>query len=179
MKTEALFDIAGVSNENYEWHRIREILDYNAATGVFRWRVDMSSNIKAGMTTGSRTKKGYLLIRAERRTYLAHRLAWFWMTGRWPKEQIDHRNRKKDDNRWDNLREATNSENHLNRGPNSNNTSGFKGVSLNSKIGKYEAYLTVHGQRRFLGYHDTPELAHAAYASEISRVSPAFGRITP
>lgn len=159
-----------------EWYRIRSLLDYDQLSGAFRWRVNVG-NVKAGSVTGSKTKKGYLLIRADKKAHLAHRLAWFWMTGQWPAHQIDHRNLKKDDNRWKNLRQATNADNHLNRGKNRNNTSGYKGVSFDKKTGRYAAYLNSKGKKhRFLGYFDFPEEAHAAYTAAMAEISPEYGR---
>ena len=158
-----------------EWRLVRTMLNYDPETGVFTWNCDVS-NVKAGSRTGSKTKKGYLLIRLNKKQYLAHRLAWFWMTGIWPAGLIDHKNTDKTDNRWGNLRQASNSDNLLNRGRNSNNSSGFKGVSFDKSAGKFAAYLTVKGQRKHLGYYETPEAAHAAYAGAIRDASPEFAR---
>jgi len=159
-----------------EWKRTRALLDYDPLTGFFRWRVNVA-NVKSGTITGSKTKKGYLLIRVDKKARSAHRLAWFWMTGKWPEIQVDHRNLKKDDNRWDNLRLATNADNHLNRGKNRNNTSGFKGVSFDKKAAKYAAYLNVKDKKRqFLGYFETPQEAHVAYTAALAKASPDFGR---
>jgi hypothetical protein len=101
--------------------------------------------------------------------YYAHRLAVFYMTGEWP-DQVDHKNGG--DNSASNLRACTQSQNLANRGMNKNNTSGYKGVSFDRKKGRYCAYLTVNLRRRFLGYFDAAEDAHAAYRSAAER---AFG----
>lgn len=159
-----------------EWFLVREMLHYDPITGVFTWKKDVG-NVKAGAVAGSKVKKGYLLIRLRRKQYLAHRLAWFWMTGEWPKTLIDHKNTNKTDNRWLNLRQASNSENLLNRGRNANNTSGFKGVSLNKSNGRFEAYLTIQGKRKHLGYYDIPEEAHKSYIAAIHQANPEFARI--
>src|SRR3569623_1263526 len=158
-----------------EWKRLRDHLQYDPSTGAFRWRVNIC-NVKAGAIAGSRVKKGYLHIRFDKKSYLAHRLAWFWMTGVWPANHIDHKNGKRHDNRWNNLRSATNAENLLNRGMNRNNTSGFKGVSFDKRVGKYSAYLTVQRKRKFLGYFERPDIAHLAYQPALEKASPEFGR---
>jgi hypothetical protein len=85
------------------------------------------------------------------------------MTGSWPVKKIDHRDTNRGNNRWLNLREATNSENGCNRAAPSSNTSGSKGVSWYSPRGKWRAAITVHGRQRCIGYFDKKEDAAAAY----------------
>lgn len=80
-----------------------------------------------------------------------------------PDQLVDHRNRDPLDNRRSNLRIATRSKNGMNRGAQANNTSGFKGVSLHAKTGRWRAYITVDKKTKHLGLFPTPELAHAAY----------------
>ena len=103
-------------------------LDYDPETGFFTWVGDTGNQYR-GTRAGSIEKKGYRQIEAEGFRYMAHRLAWFLMTGSWPKHQIDHINGIKDDNRWCNLREATNAENKRNAGRRADNTSGYKCVT--------------------------------------------------
>ena len=93
--------------------RLKEVLGYDAKTGVFVWRYvrkGMSSNrsLVAGMP---RKVRGYRYIRIDGQLYAAHRLAWLYIHGRWPVDQIDHINGIRDDNRLVNLREATNGQN--------------------------------------------------------------------
>ena len=85
------------------------------------------------------------------------------MKGEWPKEDIDHKNNIRDDNRWTNLREAKNSINQENlHKPYKNNRSGFLGVSIDN--GKYyAAKIQVNKKQYRIGIFHTPELAHAAY----------------
>ena len=86
-----------------------------------------------------------------RKTYKAHRLAWFYVYGEWPKDMIDHKNGIPWDNSINNLREADKVLNGINREKPRNNTSGYKGVSYNKKEKKYKAYITVDKQRIELG----------------------------
>jgi hypothetical protein len=86
------------------------------------------------------------------------------MTGEWPKNQIDHKNGVKDDNRKANLRPATNKENQQNvRRARCNNASGFLGVSFHRKLAKYSAQIYVDGKKKHLGYFISPRTAHEEY----------------
>lgn len=95
-----------------ELHRL---LDYNRETGVFTWRVNRAGRARAGSVAGSIDSSGYRQIEVFQKAYLSARLAWFYVTGEWPKEQIDHCDVDPLNDRFDNLREATRSENIVNR----------------------------------------------------------------
>jgi len=110
---------------------------------------------------GSLNGVGYIDIGIDGKIYRASRLAWLYMTGEWPQKTVDHENLLKIDNRWENLREAGASKNGANRRKLKNNTSGFKGVAVNR--GKWSASIRVGYKSIWLGRHDTPEEAHAAY----------------
>lgn len=94
---------------------------------------------------------GYIYIRIEGKSYRAHRLAWLYMTGDWPSDQIDHINRTRGDNRWGNLREATQAQNKINANAPANNTSGHTGVAWNAKRGRWHSYISVGGKKITLG----------------------------
>lgn len=94
----------------------------------------------AGEIAGSINRDGYVLIRVYRKLYLAHRLAWLYMTGKEPKNLVDHIDRNPGNNKWDNLREATYSQNEMNRGPAYCNRTGIKGV-MPTKHGTYRAFV--------------------------------------
>ena len=119
--------------------RLHELLDYDPATGTFRWTVVRKHN-RAGKVAGTSHNGGYWSIRIDGIRYLAHRLAIFYMTGLWPIEG-DHHNRNKRDNRAANLRPATRSQNAANAGMPCNNTSGVKGVSFNRAAQKWVVYV--------------------------------------
>lgn len=148
---------------------VRRQLRYDPASGQFVWLVKSARNIIVGQRAGTRLSTGYILIRINGESYSAHRLAWLYMTGEWPAEHIDHKNRQRDDNRWSNLRKASVSQNHLNSRLKATNTTGLKGAwPLPS--GRYYSQF----QRRYLGSFDTPEGAHAAYMAAATKHHPQF-----
>lgn len=132
--------------------RLREVLHYDPDTGEFRWRIKGSARRR---TVGSRRKRGYIQIGIDGRSYQAHRLAYLWMIGVWPSEQVDHINRNPSDNRWSNLRAATHSENARNHNLNRNNTSGANGVHFEPKTQKWRVRLN----QQYYGLFATKEEA--------------------
>lgn len=154
--------------------RLREVLDYDPATGVFTWREKSApdSRIRPGTVAGY-VQHGYRLINVDNRQYRAHRMAWLYVHGEWPTDDIDHINGVRDDNRIANLREATRSENLQNqRRARRDNRSGFLGVSANGK--RWKAEIIEGVRRQHLGTFDTPGEAHEAYLAAKRRLHPFF-----
>lgn len=139
---------------------IREILSYDALTGLFTWRVSKGRRVRAGGRAGS-LDDGYVVIRINGKKYRAHRLAWLWTHGHWPARLLDHRNREPSDNRLVNLRLATDSQNQANSSRQVNKT-GFRGVKRTID-GTYAAYICVDRRRMYLGTFKTSGQAHDAY----------------
>lgn len=155
--------------------RLREILAYDPETGVFTWKVRTANCVRVGDVAGSFDDKGYIKIKIDGRMHKAHRLAWLYVHGVWPKSGIDHVNSVRDDNRSANLREATQAENMQNeRVSRSNNKTGFLGVA--PSYGKFQAQIWVGGKKMHIGTFDTPEEAHAAYLAAKREFHP-FGTI--
>ncbi len=151
--------------------RARLLLAYNIDTGVIIWRVRAThSRAPAGSKAGCLAKDGYLIIGIIGRLYLAHRIAWFLHYGRWPVDQVDHRNGVRDDNRIENLRECSNMENKQNGKLRIDNTSGYIGVSYNRSRGKFISQIKYGGSHFNLGYFDSPEKASAAYLKAKKRL---------
>lgn len=140
------------------------LVRYSKTTGRFTSRVDRpNKGIEAGDEIGSISKQsGYWRISLQGRVYQAHRLAWFYVTGKWTAVHIDHRNTVRSDCRWRNLREATRKGNNQNlRTAQRNNTTGFLGVSRDRD--RFRATIMFDRKRVNLGSFSTPEEAHAAY----------------
>lgn len=154
--------------------RLRELLDYDPATGIFTWRVTHWPAV-AGSAAGYIDGAGYHRITVDRVNYYAHHLAWFYVTGEWPDDEIDHRNCERDNNRFANLREATSSQNKWNTRIRRDNTSGFKGV--NKAAGRWRAQIQHAGRQRHLGYFGTATEAHAAYCAAALERDPEFARL--
>jgi hypothetical protein len=91
--------------------RLRKVLSYAPTTGIFRWKVSAGSRAPGGAIAGAKNGRGYHQIRIGGRPYSASRLAWLYMTGKWPTSEISYVNGKPSDTRWANLREATSSQN--------------------------------------------------------------------
>lgn len=143
--------------------RLRELLHYDPETGLFTRIVAVTGRFgRVGRVCGSPDKKGHIYITVDCEKYAAHRLAWLYVHGVWPVEQIDHINRARDDNRIANLREATAKINTQNTSkPKNGNTTGYLGVS---RLGKrFRAKISADGVLLQLGIYETPEQAHAAY----------------
>lgn len=147
--------------------RLREILDYCPSTGVFSWRVPSGrwGRIKAGSAAGSPNHYGHLRISINGTSYYAHRLAWLYVTGEWPVNDIDHINSNRADNKFVNLRDVAHRTNAENRSrAHRNKASGLPlGVSLDRRDGAFRADITVDGKAISLGRFCDPVEAHNAY----------------
>ena len=142
-------------------------LTYEPSSGILRWKRDetgygSNGKVKSGHTAGYRSQIGYIYVTIGQIPYLGHRIAWILMTGSWPDHQIDHINGIRDDNRWENLRQASKRENQRNRRAQINNKLGLKGVTL-ARSGRYRANICINGKQTSLGTFDTKEAAAAAY----------------
>src|SRR5262245_19767608 len=129
---------------------IREIFHYDPTTGLLTWKKQLSFRAPVGKTAGAVGDKARIKIGIRGKDYFAHRIAWVWMTGKWPKYEIDHADENQSNNRWNNLREATPSQNHRNRGKQRNNTTGYKGVCFDKRAKRFVAGIKLNGRRHNL-----------------------------
>lgn len=159
--------------------RLREFLSYDPHTGIFIWvKSPGRKSITQGRVAGTIDSHGYIRIRLDGKDYRAHRLAWLYVFGRFPENEIDHINLLKADNRISNLREATHSENIRNRAKPSSNTSGYKGVFFIKSMNKFRAVCGANGKRHRLGYFTTAVEASEAYNKFAAENHGEFFQIT-
>lgn len=147
------------SKENEELltqEELKELLHYDPDTGGFTRKVSESNRVKVGDVAGWRSE-GYIRMRVRGKFYFAHRLAFLYMTGEWPEDQIDHINHIRDDNRWCNLREVSNQENHKNKPKRKDNTSGVTGVCWDKTNKKWWAQIKAEGKVKNLGCFTSKE----------------------
>lgn len=157
--------------------RLCGVIDYNPNTGHFTWKRDVGMRARKGTIAGNiDIVHGYVRIGLENRLFLAHRLAWFYMTGAWPRDQIDHVNLIRHDNRWSNLREANKSQNLGNIRARCDNVSGYKGVCYHNASGAWMAQIMKDGKKVYLGLFGSPELAHKAYRKAAQKYFGKFAR---
>jgi hypothetical protein len=153
--------------------RLQELLKYDPETGVFTNRVTRNGRAKVDDNAGYVNALGYVVIQIDGKKLHAHRLAWLYMHGHWPINQIDHINRNPTDNRICNLRDVTASENAHNISFSKRNTSGVRNVVWSKKNKKWQAQIMVNNKYKYLGLFD--ELTQAAMVAEdaIKKYQPA------
>jgi hypothetical protein len=143
--------------------QLLELAHYDPESGHFTW-IKPRPKIRVGARAGYLHYRGYRAIEIYARAYAEHRLAWLYVYGTWPKDQIDHINRERSDNRISNLREATNGQNRANSKHMSRH--GCKGIAFHGwlKENPWEARITVNKKSIYLGCFPTKYAAHQAYA---------------
>jgi len=139
--------------------QVKELVHYDPLTGVFTWRKSPHYWVKEGSRADSTyDTAGYRKVNLLGGNHAAHRLAWFYCTGEWPKTGLDHKNTVRDDNRLDNLRLATPSQNSQNR---KGVERGLKGTTWHN--GSWRAQIMFQRSNYHLGSYLTQEEAHEAY----------------
>jgi len=153
--------------------QLKSVIKYIPVCGLFLWTENYPGK-RRGTVVCSPTTGKYTYISIYGKRYPAHRLAWLYIYGEWPPDQIDHIDGEPSNNRLDNLRLATNSENQQNRKIASNNTSGAKGVC---KIGnRFKAHIGVRGKVKNLGTYGTFNEAADAYKTAAAQYFGEFAR---
>lgn len=143
--------------------RLKEVLHYCPDTGHWTWLVKAGSRMPGARAGTKNISHGYVLRIIEGRKFAEHRLAWFYMTGKWPTAQIDHKDGVRSNNRWSNLREANDAENRQNMAKKKGTVSRLQGVTWFGRDQCWMARIGLNYKSIFLGYHDTQEGAHKAY----------------
>lgn len=168
--------VAGKLDGTISFDEVRRLLDYDQHTGVMRWRMRVGCRGQKGARAGTKKPRGHTEIKINGVRYQAHRLAWLWMTGRFPVYMIDHKDLNCGNNAWLNLREADDTQNNANRRAQKNNKLGVKGVHRLRRGEKYKAQIKVGGRVMYLGTFDTPEQAKAAYQTAANRHFGVYAR---
>lgn len=148
---------------------LREHIRYDAETGsLIRIKAPRHKQ-SLGKKCDTLQPNGYLAVWLKNKKIMAHRVCWALHYGSWPKGQIDHVNGVRHDNRIENLRDSTPSQNGQNQSITARCVSGFKGARPKPS-GRYEAQIGHQGRRIYIGTYDTPQEAHAAYLTAKSKL---------
>lgn len=161
----------GHPNEKLSFEQVRALLDYDLSSGEMVWKISRMRVI-AGDRAGTTRKDGGRQVYIGSRLYMEHRLIWLWMTGAFPIHEIDHVDRDRSNNRWENLREATRAQNAMNVRIHRDNPIGVKGVT--KRRNRFEARIGIGGKYKYLGIFDTKEEASAAYLAAAAAAYPDF-----
>lgn len=168
---------------------LKKIIHYDGFSGEF-YRIPGSPYCGRGkklpgglIQAGGKTKNGYRSValgigrsKGSKR-YLAHRVAWFYITGSWPTHTIDHINGDPFDNRFCNLRQATQSQNNMNRRSETGANSKYKGVCWDKSRNKFVAYITINRKRKHIGRFDSELDAARAHDEAAQDLHGVFCRL--
>lgn len=150
---------------------LKSLFHFDSETGLFFRLVSRNRKYKVGDIAGTKSFHGYIHLTIDGKVYKAHRLAWFYVHGYWPKEQIDHINGIKDDNRLCNLRKVTNAQNMQNRSQsNPNSKIGIKGIDFRKN--KYRVRIGVNYKSIFIGEFKNLEDAKTALKEALIKYHP-------
>lgn len=150
---------------------LKELMEYNPETGIFIRLLSTGARSQEGDVAGYQHKaSGYRIIGVNGKPYKAHRLAFLFMRGHFPRQFLDHIDGIRDNNSWANLREASSTENNRNMKLRSTNSSGTSGVYFNKYARKWHATISHESKSVHLGYFanledavSTRELAENEY----------------
>jgi hypothetical protein len=157
--------------------RLRELFYYSVVEGALYWRAGGQGRRAAHIPAGVQNSvKGYIRITVDYKAYPRHRLVWAYFYGDPGAMLVDHINGNRSDDRIENLRLASESDNRRNSKFYRTNTSGYKGVTLEKSVNKWKAYIYINNRRHHLGLFPTPEEAHAAYCAAAAQHFGEFAR---
>ena len=146
---------------------LKERLSYDPNTGVFSYKSPVRGRV-TGATAGTVRPDGYLTIILFGKPYATSRLAWLYVYGKWPNEEIDHIDRNPSNNRIENLRDVSRSQNNCNHRVRSDSKTGVKGVHFHLASGLWHVTIRSYGKKRSVGYFkNIAEAAEASRAAEI------------
>ena len=147
---------------------LKSALHYDPDTGFFVWLISPAQCVRVGTQAGTTDAgTGYHRVMIRRKKYQAHRLAWLYMTGEWPTDEVDHINGVRTDNRWANLRSATKAENQQNAALRKDSSSALTGAQFHNN--KWQATIRVNGTPMYLGVFADKLDARKAYLDAKAR----------
>ncbi len=173
--TDKEWNWARDKDSGLDLERVKELYKYIPETGKLLWNKSGAGR-NAGEAAGFKTRAGYRATRIGKLQIRVHRLVWFMMTGKWPVRQIDHINGIKDDNRWCNLREATDFQGQKNRSVHKNNKLGVKGVRM-TRHGRYRVSIRTDHKLIYLGVYETLAEAKKVREEATMKYHGEFGRL--
>jgi hypothetical protein len=161
-------------HENLSLEQVRSQLNYNQDTGVFTWKIQKrGKGVVIGGVAGTQGKDSSWVNCIDGIDVGAHRLAWFYVHGYWPTNEIDHIDRDPSNNRLSNLRGATSGQNKQNTlARKSNKSTGIKGVGYDAERQQYQAGIAIN-KKRFSKRFDRLEDA-IVWRSNMERVHHPF-----
>jgi hypothetical protein len=154
-------DVSSDMHSGLNQTMLARIVSYDPATGDFRWLETSNGEVKIGPIAGRTNKRGYRQLGIGGRLFYAHRLAWLYVTGKWPAAMVDHKDGNPSNNAWSNLRAATAAQNNANRIA-TPGKSGITGVFWHAARRKWTARVSHHGRFLYLGIFETIEEAKHA-----------------
>lgn len=156
-------------------NEVREYFSYDPLTGIVTI-IKQRGTALPGDIAGFIGGQGYREVKVHGVKYSMGRIIWLWMTGDWPDDEVDHKNTKRDDDRWENLRDSNRSQNCANKaGFYKPNKFGFRGVKKQTS-GKFQAVICVKQKEYYLGQYDTVEKAAMAYDQAAKKHHGEFAR---
>jgi len=157
--------------------RLKQLLNYKPETGEFCWVEGSRKRGRHLSRVGHKIGRGYLQVMLDGRQYLLHRLAWMFVYGSFPDVHLDHINGNPTDNRIENLRCANFTQNNQNRGRQSSNKCGFKGVYYCKKKRRWVSQICANKKKRHLGVFSSAEEAYEAYCVASRELHAEFSNI--
>lgn len=152
----------------------RRHFKYFPETGLILRLIGRGTAKAGSLAFSTPNGRGYLCGGHRSAQFMAHRVAWLLMTGKFPEADIDHIDGDGTNNKWSNLREASRTENMCNRRRNATSATGYKGVSWHTKKSKFRAVIGFKRKSRHVGYFDTAEDAHRAYVEAAKQIHREF-----
>jgi hypothetical protein len=157
------------------FHKANSEFRYDEKTGTLWWRKPREGR-RLDIPAGRRQKNRHVTVSLDYVAYQVPHIIWLLKTGKWPTKELDHKNTIRWDNRWNNLREATPTQNRANSSRRKDNSSGMKGVSWHAPRKKWRARIMLGRKETHLGLFDSKEAAQRIYIKAAKKYFREFAR---